>query len=432
MPAVTIVSDGGSPGAVPSPAARELSPASLAAMPTPGRPGGPAGPSGEPAKPAASKPADPPKPKTGREQMHDDLRKKAGLEPETPKPADTPPAEPASAESETPVADPKKPKPNPWKLYEAEKAARAKVEQEFQEHRKNILPENDRTALTKERDEVRKRNAELEDHIRFVDYQKSGEFQEKYSKPLESAWSRAVEELSEISITDPSTNQPRPVTAQDIYELVHLPLDKAREIAKEVFGEFADDVMGHRKEIKGLLKKQQEALEEAKKTGADRQRQEQEKMTNEQKALAQEVTTRFNEYVTEILADKVNGEFFNPIKPKEEGAQLTPEEAQENAALEASWKRINGWKSPTEKGIAPEERAKRLKLDIAMRHMAAAYPRMKKMIFRMRKAMSALEKQVAGYQGSTPGAGGSQPPTNGHQPTSWNEQMRQNLRKYAK
>jgi hypothetical protein len=432
MPAATIVSDGGSPGAVPSPAARELSPASLSAMPKPGRAGAPSGPSGEPPKPAAGKPADPPKPKTGREQMHEDLRKKAGLEPETPKPADTPPADPAAGDPATPTADPKKPKPNPWKLYEAEKAARAKVEQEFQEHRKNLLPENDRTALTKERDEARKRNAELEDHIRFVDYQKSGEFQEKYSKPLESAWSRAVEELSEISITDPSTNQPRPVTAQDIYELVHLPLDKAREIAKEVFGEFADDVMGHRKEIKGLLKKQQEALEEAKKTGADRQRQEQEKISAAQKAVSDEIKTQFHTYANEALGDKVNSEFFAPKKPVEDVGQLTPEEQEHNDTLAASIKLIDGWKNPEARGITSEERSKRMRLDVAMRLRSIAFPVMKKMIFKMRKENAELRKQVAGYQKSTPAAGGSQPPTNGHQPTSAREQMSQALRKMAK
>ena len=408
-------------------------------MPTPGRDPGPARAPSQPAQtPPKAEPhkvADAPKPKSAKEDMHDALRKKAGVE-EPPKPAEPPKAgeaKGAAPEGAHPPAGTaeKKDKPNPWKLYEAEKTARASVEQQLQQMRQGQVSENDRKSFEDRVTKAEARAKELEDHIRFVDYQKSEEFQRDHAKPLESAWQRAVEELSEIHITDPATNQPRPVTAQDIYELVHLPLDKAREIAKEVFGEFADDVMGHRKEIKGLLKKQADALETAKKNGDTRKQQQDEQAKTQREALTKEVSTRFNEYVAEVTADKVNGEFFTPRKPAVEGTELTPEEKEHNEALEGSWKRLNQWKSPTEQGITSEERASRLKLDIAMRHMAAAFPGMKKLIFRLRKERAEIEKQLAGYRQSTPPAGGSQPSSNGHQQGSARESLREGLRKLA-
>ena len=45
-----------------------------------------------------------------------------------------------------------------------------------------------------------KRNAELESHIQFVDYQRSKEFQEKYATPFRESWDRAVSDFSQLTV----------------------------------------------------------------------------------------------------------------------------------------------------------------------------------------------------------------------------------------
>ena len=345
MADVVIAHDGGSPGAIKSPPAREISPSQLASMPTPrgGGRGAQPGPSVDSPKPPPSTP-DHNAPKPAKQDLHDGLRKLAGMEADPPKPGtETSPdgtkrdgdgTKPPGSETPGAATAPKKDKPNPWKLYESEKIERAKLEQQLQDTRKGQLAENDRKSFEDRVTKAEARAKELEDHIRFVDYQKSEEFQTQYAKPLEGEWKRVLEDLGDIVIQDPAAQGgSRPLSAQDIYELVHLPRDKAKELAKEIFGDDADDVMAARKSIKTLLSKQQEALDSAKKNGEERTRQQAEQTKAQQAALVKEVSTRFNEFITEVTSDKVNGEFFTARKPAEEGVELTPEEREHNEAF---------------------------------------------------------------------------------------------------
>jgi hypothetical protein len=271
-----------------------------------------------------------------------------------------------------------------------------------------VLPEQDRTALTERVTKAETRAKQLEDEIRYVSYEKSAEFRDQYQAPYEAAWKRATTELSEIGITDPVTQQQRAVTSQDILELVNLPLGKAREVADEVFGKFADDVMAHRKEIRGLFEKQNQALEEAKKNGGTRDQQRREAYQKQQAETSGFVQKEWKAATDSFLNDPVNGDYFKP-KVAPEGKELTPEEVEWNEALARGEKFVDdAWKgNALAPGLKPEERAAIIKKNAAVRLRAAAFGPLKRLAKRYEAKIAKLEKDLKQYQGSVPGAGGS-------------------------
>jgi hypothetical protein len=402
--------DAGPPKAPPPPT-RELRASDIASLP------------GDSRKPAGEE--------TSRQSLRRNLESKAkpGGDPTvTPTPVKDPPKEEKVAEegevvseneenvSQTAKTAPKaeagdaKKKANPWKLYDEEKKKRGEAEAEVQRLKTSIAPEQDRNALTERATKAEARAKLLEDEMRFVSYEKSKEFLDTYQAPYEAAWKRATTELSEIAITDPVTNQPRAVTSQDILELVNLPLGKAREIADEVFGKFADDVMAHRKEIRGLFEKQNTALEEARKNGSTREQQRREQYQKQHAETSDFVQKHWKEATDSFLNDPVNGAYFKP-KVAPEGQQLTPEEAEWNEALARGEKFVDeAWKSNVmAPGLKPEERAAIIKKNAAVRLRAAAFGPLKRLNKRLEAKVAALEKDLKQYSESTPGAGGSTP-----------------------
>lgn len=323
-------------------------------------------------------------------------------------------------------------KANPWKLYDTEKQARASAEAEVQRLKSSVVPEQERTAIMERVTKAEARAKELEDHIRFVSYEKSTEFKDQYQAPYEAAWKRATSELSEIAIVDPISQQQRAVTSQDILELVNLPLGKAREVADEVFGKFADDVMAHRKEIRGLFEKQNQALDEAKKNGGQRDQQNREAFQRRTAEVSGFVQKTWKEANDEFLKDPVNGEYFKP-KTVKEGQQPTPEESEWNEALERGFKLVDeAWGSNAmAPNLKPEERQAIIKKNAAVRNRAAAFGPLKRLAKRLESKIAKLEKDLEQYSGSTPGAGGSTPQNGVKTVSSAKSAFSERLRKMA-
>lgn len=376
--------------------------------------------------------------KPARQSLHDRLAKDAkpmGEPPPAPNdrqppddPADLRPgaeADPAQAgPNADPNADPNVPrgtndpskaadKPvdkrkNPWKLYEEEKKARAATETELQRLKSERLPENDRSALTERAAKAEQRAQELEDHIRFVDYQKSSEFQTKYEQPYVEAWNQAVSELSEITVADAAApNGQRPVTPDDIWTLVNLPLGQAQDIAEEAFGKFASVAMQHRASIKKLLLDRNKAVEEAKTKGGERIKQQQDSLQLQTKQAVSEVSQLYQSVTDEIMKDPASSEFLKPFKA-EEGQELPPEQKEWNEFLEKGYKLVDdGWsQNPLKPGLKPEERREIIARHAAIRNRAAAFGPLKRAHKRALKQISELQKQLDVYKGTTPLAGG--------------------------
>lgn len=329
---------------------------------------------------------------------------KAEVKPTEPPKAEAKPTEPTEPKPGEEPIDPKtKEKINPWRLVDEHKARVKALEQQLEETKKKLPDE----AATKSREErmaqIEKRAQELEDEIRYVNYSKSQEFVDKYQKPYEQQWSKTMSELSEIVVLDGESE--RPVAATDILELVNLPLGKAREIANEKFGDFADDVMQHRKEIRALFENQQKALDDAKKSGMTREQQQREQWTAKQQEIQNSVKSVWEKANEAAKSNPEVGKIFQTDEADAEG----------NAKLESGYKFVDEAlaMNPFDPKLTNEQRAKVVEMQAAVRNRAAAFGKLRATIAKIEASRAALEAELAQYKQSVPPNGGSRPAASG-------------------
>lgn len=354
---------------------------------------------------------EPPRKGSAQEKMFEDLRRKAGMlrqqQPTTPK-AETPsepkeePAEPATGKTAeptetTPAAAEKKGKVNPWKLVDEHKAARAKAEQEIAELRKSIMDPAKLKELQTKTEQYEKRVKELEEEIRFVNYEKHPEFTEKFKKPYEQAWKRWMVDLRELTVNDPQSGQERPIEPKDVLELVNLDLKSARAKAVETYGEFADDVMNARKEIRGLFDAQNQALELARKQGAEREQQLQKQAQEHMEGLQKQIRETWEKANQEAVSDEKIAHFFKPIEGDEEGNKRL------SKGYEMADKAFHS-PSPTDPRLTPEQRESVIRLHAAVRNRAAAFGRAMYQNQVLKAKIDELTKELGAFKGAQPGA----------------------------
>lgn len=308
--------------------------------------------------------------------------------------------------TETPASADAKPakKVSPWRLVDEYKKTTTELrtraeslERELTELKAGKATAAPPKELTDRLDAAERKVREYEDHLRFVDYQRHPEFVEKYQRPYEAAWQRATSELAEVAVTDPATGAVRGATAEDMLALVNLPLGKAREYANQIFGDFADDAMAHRKEIKGLADTQKAALEEAKSKGLERQKAMETQTAAQQAELAKSITEAWSAANREAVTDEKYGKFFAPVEGDQDG----------NASLAKGFELVDKAfrEDPRDPAISAEERAARVKRHAAMRNRAAAFGRMRKWIEQRDARIKELEERLDAYAESEPTTG---------------------------
>lgn len=408
-----------------------------------GSPSRPPPPPVPPADPGPGQP--PPKPGSARERLSQALQKKVGGE-ETPPPAtprqQTPPApgegETIPPEGETappdpgtppdpkaqatPPADPKAGKSNPWKVVDHWKAKYTELEKKVAES--SSLPEAKQKEYLSQIETLQKRNEQLENEMRFVNYQESEEFKGKYQKPYEEAWSRAMSELQDIQITDPNTQVVRPATHQDLLEICQLPLNKARELANAVFGDFADDIMAYRKEIKSLFSARESALKEAKETGATRDKTQRELMAKQTGEIHEQVKASWEKATQEYTSDERYARFFTPVEGDQDGNQRL---AKGFALVDRAWA-----ENPADPRLTPEQRAAAVRRNAAVRFRAAAFGRVVALLNASHAELEATRNELAQFKGSVPPTGGTPtPPGENGQPATAHDRIFAELRKRA-
>ncbi len=321
------------------------------------------------------------------------------------------------------TGDAKDKKVNPWKLVDEHKTARAKLETELVELKKLVPNEAARKKEVAELEQYRKRAQELEDEIRFVNYEKSPEFQDKYQKPYKEAWTKAMNELRELTIEQEDGTH-RQVSPNDLLRLVNAPLGQAREMAETMFGAFANDVMVHRKEIKNLFDKQSSALEEARTKGAERERTMLESYQNMTQTMQKTVSGHWQKAQEAALADANIGKYLKPIEGNEEhNTRLT--KAQE--LIDQAFK-----ENPLDPRLTEEQREAIVKRHAALRNRAIAYGPLMNENKTLQARVSELEEKLKQYQGSTPETTGTQPRNGDTTPANPRDAMWGRLGKLAK
>ena len=408
----------------PAPAA----PARSATPPTPAaeRPGA------EPVTTPPAKTTDTP----AKDRLHGALQSTADKAQEasnTPRPgADATQSPPEPTAEAAPVSPAKPGKVNPWKERDEWRNKAVVAEAEVQRLKSSVMPENDRTALTERVTKAEARAAELENAIRFKDYEQSSEFIEKFHQPYIKSFQQAMSELGELQVTDPSTGQQRPVTGEDFARLANMGLKDAKAAATEMFGDFADTAMEHRSQIRRVAAERAQALEDAKNNSALREQQTREQRQRLNSELAGFTKTTFQKVNGAILADKEVGEFFNPRVPNE-GLQPTPEEKEWNDRLAKGFDQVDrGWaQNPMNPNLSPDQRANIIATHAAIRNRSAAFGPMRWQIGQLRSKIKALETEISQYRQSTPTAGGSVPASAGGKPVSAREGLYRALEESA-
>lgn len=120
---------------------------------------------------------------------------------DAPKPGEAPPAE--------------KPKTGWQRFHEAErenKELRAKLEAK---EKATTMPD-DHPELVRMRGELEKREkrlAEVENHLRYKDYEASTEYQEQYHKPYLATAEEATKQATQLKVTNAADGTSRPFTA---------------------------------------------------------------------------------------------------------------------------------------------------------------------------------------------------------------------------
>lgn len=118
---------------------------------------------------------------------------------------------------------------------------------------------------------LEKENTEYREELKFTNYVKSPEFNEKYQKPYNDAWAKAVREVEQLTVTDSDGNT-RQATANDILALANSPLSTLDERAETMFGRSSARVIRHIEKIRDLAEAQEKAITDAKANGAEREK----------------------------------------------------------------------------------------------------------------------------------------------------------------
>jgi len=339
------------------------------------------------------KPAEPPKPESDDEPVVDNFdlegrpdtteSKADAKSTDAPKPEDAKPPEKLVDEKGKPV-DPKK--VSPWKLLDQFKGRLTATEKENVELKERLSKVPDITRL----ETIDKRNKELEEEIKYHNYAKSQEYQEKYQKPYEDAWTKAISDLGELEVLAEDGSASRKATASDLISLARLPLGEARKLANQMFGDSASDVMMHRQKIRDLSDAQNRALEEAKKSGNDRQEQYAAKM----QSVVKEVSTLWEKFNTE---DASKYEFLKPREGDDEfNTKLTKAQTLVDTAFSTN---------ATDPNLTPEQRAQAVRAHSAVRNRAIAYSALKLENARLQKQIKERDEKLKAYENSEPTGG---------------------------
>lgn len=364
--------------------------------------------------------AEPPKPEVTETETPaaPETQENPETTPETPETTETP------ATPETKPAEGKT-KVNPWKLVDEWKGKATTLEQQLLEVKKLIPDESGRKMEVERLTAAEKRAQELEQEIKYVNYQKSKEFQDKYWKPYEEQYNKALGELSELEILTES-GEGRKVVPADFNEILFASsLVKAKALATEKFGEYADDVMGLRKEVRRLHDEQARALKVAREEGVEREKQmaiEHSTQVTQLQSFAKETWEKAYEA---SLADQENGSYFKTVEGDEE----------RNTVLKKGYELVDTStrENPLDPNLTQEQRASIIKRHVAIRNRAAAYGVIK---HELKKALTKLDEvnaKLAEYEGSTPPIEGGAPrPANGSTSGRATDRIFSKLRSLAK
>jgi hypothetical protein len=292
-------------------------------------------------------------------------------------------------------------KVSPWKLVDEYKGKLAKAEQEIATIKSSLVPEAERSKIEARVQAAEKRAAELDEHIKYVDYTKSTEFQQKFQAPYENAFKRAMSDLKDLSVPGADGTSIRPFGPEDLLQLVNMERGQARKVAEELFGSDAADVLAARLECRKLWDERETGLTEAKKSGNARIQQAQQQYRAAVEAITKATKQTWDTVNAGLLNDPEIGQFFKPRDGDQEWNQRLAKGFQ---LVDTAFSQ-----DPRDPKLTPDQRSAVVKRHAAVRNRAAAWGAMRHDLTKALAQVKALEKKLGGYKTSTPPAAGTTP-----------------------
>lgn len=303
----------------------------------------------------------------------------------TPKPAEPPPTpKPAAAAAPKPPQTPKELR----EAFEAKATALTTAEKQLSELQSRLTKLEAQGGNTQRQEadlaaQIATKEArvkELEAKLEATSYETSKDYvglDERYNSVL----ARANADMAQLLITDPNTGEQRAATPADFNRLWRLPHAAFFKEAKELFGEAAGVLVGHRDKLLDIQAQYNEGRQKWEKTSEQR-RQEDTARQAQEKEFLERTFSRVNEDAVTRFP-----QFFGPDKDDPEGNDL----------LAKGYAFVDHYMNHREEMPLKD----RVIADSKVRNRAAAFPRMAHRAKALAARVTELEAKLKEFEEST-------------------------------
>lgn len=289
-------------------------------------------------------------------------------------------------------------------------AKHAKIEAEVAERAKQPNGEATLKELQAKYEALQKKHEDTELRLKYKDYESTDEYQEKWNQPFVEAYNAGRQKTASLKIVekrnemDEVVRPARQGTIEDFDAIMGtMDDDKAADMAVDLFGQKASLVLYHREQTQAKAAARQNAINEYKKNGGEREKQSSEAQARQQAQQAELYHQTIAQAKTQYK------EWFAPVENDAQGNSLL-EQGEALADL------AHGVLKPEDFGKLPAKTQEKIKkgefgpadmtrLHAALRNKAMAFDRM---VFRDKQKaakIKELEARLAEYDASEPKPG---------------------------
>lgn len=318
---------------------------------------------------------------------------KPEAQPTTPKPGEKP-AEPAPGEP-----------PKPVKAQTLrDKADRAEARVKELEGKIAALetekgkPSEDLTKLNETLAQREQRLKELEEVLKFTDYQQSTEYKDKYVAPFVEAYEEGSSRVASMKVMGPDGNE-RPGTAEDWDAIMRITNDEQAAAAiEELFGTGVKSQMvtDARMRTKATNRARLKAIEDYRKQGGEREQQRTEQGKQLMAKITKDAETFWQKHLTGPY-DK-HPAYFKPIEGDDKANELLADGFKE---VSEAFKNLNAF----DPRLTPEQRENVIKQHATVYNKAAAFNRLAYLLAKEKKLRVEAETKLKEFEKSEPGRG---------------------------
>lgn len=277
-----------------------------------------------------------------------------------------------------------------------ERDKRTAMEAKIKEYEAKLGDTQEMTKLQERLAQLQKRAEEQETELKFANYEKSGEYKEKYYEPFVQAYQAGRTKVASLKIQQVMddlgevTQQARKATAEDFDNIMAIADDgEAAELAHKMFGPMANLVMYHREKVQDLNAARINAIDDYRKKGSEREAQTSAQMKEAQKKIRGIFGDAIKEGVNK------HPQWFKADDGDEQGKQL----------LERGLQQADMLFSESAGKMDATERAVR---HAAMRNKAGAFDYVALKLHRALARIAELETENKQYQQSEPNEPGQE------------------------